>query len=85
MMLTSLIQTYGLTVAASVTAAAATTAAAYARAAARRSRTNARILRGEEDVEEWKGVVDMVHEHREALHGADLLDRTDADRDEVEA
>ncbi|ELZ22395.1 hypothetical protein C475_17823 [Halosimplex carlsbadense 2-9-1] len=76
---------YAVSVAAAVTASAAVAAAKWARDAAREAQTNSRILRGEEEVDEWGGVVDMVHEHREALRGADLLDPADADRDEVEA
>jgi hypothetical protein len=76
---------YAVSVCAAVTATAAIAAAKWARDAAQEARINSRILRGEETVDEWDGIVDMVHEHREALRGADLLNPADADRDEVEA
>lgn len=75
---------YAVTVGAGLTTGAAMAAAKWVRDIRDDVRRNSRVLHGEEDVEQWGGLVDMVHEHRQVLRGAGLLDtlrRGDPDRD----
>jgi len=64
---------YAVSVASVLTTSAAIAAAKWVRDMRDDVRTNSRILRGEEDVEQWGGLVDMVHEHRRVLRGAGYL------------
>lgn len=64
------LSSYVVTVAATVTATAAVSAAGYARRASKRSARALRHLEGES--EDDPGVLEMVHEHRDALLHADL-------------
>lgn len=54
-----------------ITAGAATFAAKWIRELRDEVSRNSRVLHGEEDVEEWGGIVAMVHEHRETLRARD--------------
>jgi len=65
---------YAVTAGAGITTAAAVAAAKWVRDIRDDVRENSRILHGEDAVDEWDGLVSMVHEHRRALRGAGLLD-----------
>lgn len=86
----STVAAYVVSAAAIVTATAAVAAAKWVRELADQVESNSRILRGEEDVEAWGGLVAMVHEHRETLREHGLLSGfyrggTDDDGEEVSA
>jgi hypothetical protein len=63
-----------VSVASLVTASAATYAAKRIRDVYQEVCRNSRVLHGEEDVEEWGGLVQMVHEHRTALRRSEAVE-----------
>ncbi len=62
-----------------VTASATVGAAKWIRDVRQEVSRNSRVLHGEEEVEEWGGLVQMVHDHRTALREADEIDRVRTD------
>jgi hypothetical protein len=62
-----------------VTASATVGAAKWIRDVRAEVSRNSRVLHGEDDIEEWGGLVKMVHEHRTALRRNEEFEPVRAD------